>query len=259
MIPIRQDILPRNRRPGHSMVPEWVTIHQTGNTRAGANAAAHAKFLQSRAPNPSWHYTVDDQEIWQHLPLNENGWHAGDGTNGAGNRRSIGVEGCINSDGNLARAEDNMAWLVAKLIRDVSSLRPFPECVVQHHRWNGKNCPAQIRNRENGWQNFLRQVDGHMRAMSPSAVGTVDGAAISIRVNGRDMGVTGVLRKNRTEASVSEVIRALGIGATVTGHGSHINIQVPELVAASIAAQLEQQLSTAQRRIGDAVRILQQG
>ncbi len=33
----------------------------------------------------SWHFTVDDSVVYQHLPLDENGWHAGDGTNGTGN------------------------------------------------------------------------------------------------------------------------------------------------------------------------------
>ncbi|WP_250540012.1 hypothetical protein, partial [Bacillus subtilis] len=24
----------------------------------------------------SWHFTVDDSVIYQHLPIDENGWHA---------------------------------------------------------------------------------------------------------------------------------------------------------------------------------------
>ncbi|AME08046.1 hypothetical protein AUL54_17845 [Bacillus sp. SDLI1] len=40
----------------------------------------------------SRHFTVDDSVVYQHLPLDENGWHAGDGTNGTGNRKSTGLK-----------------------------------------------------------------------------------------------------------------------------------------------------------------------
>ena len=58
--------------------------------RAGANAENHAKYLYKQATEgtfrtASWHFTVDDKQIYQHLPTNENGWHAGDG-DGSGNR-----------------------------------------------------------------------------------------------------------------------------------------------------------------------------
>jgi len=60
--------------------------------------------------------------------------------------------------GILKKAEENGAWLVAKLIREIPSLKPFPGCVKQHYDWSGKNCPAQIRARANGWNNFLGSV-----------------------------------------------------------------------------------------------------
>ena len=81
MIPIKVDLIKKAKRPGYAMKPEYITVHQTGNTAKGANAVMHNKYAQV-APNPSWHYTVDDHEAYQHLPLSENGWHAGDGTNG---------------------------------------------------------------------------------------------------------------------------------------------------------------------------------
>lgn len=162
MIPIKVDLIPKAKRPGYAMKPEYITIHQTGNTAKGANAAMHNKYVHSVAPNPSWTFTVDDHEAYQHLPLDENGWHAGDGTNGTGNRKSIAIEICINSDGNLAKAEDNGAWLCAKLIREVGTLKAFPACMKQHYDWSKKNCPAQIRGRKNGWANFLAAVEAHL-------------------------------------------------------------------------------------------------
>ena len=162
MIPIKQDIIPKAKRPGYAMIPEFITIHQTGNTATCANAEMHNRYVHNVGPNPSWHFTVDDKGAFQHLPLNENGWHAGDGVNGTGNRKSIGIEGCVNRDGNLAKAEANMAWLAAKLIKEVKTLKPFPECMRQHWHWTGKDCPAQIRARTGGWDGFLKQVAGFL-------------------------------------------------------------------------------------------------
>ena len=95
MVQIIQDLIPKGRRnrPGYKLTPKYITIHDTANTQTGADARAHANYLKN-SPNleASWHFTVDDKVIIQHLPLSENGWHAGDGANGTGNRQSIGIE-----------------------------------------------------------------------------------------------------------------------------------------------------------------------
>lgn len=174
MMQIIQDLIPKGRknRPAYAMAPEYVTIHQTGNASKGANAAMHARYIkgaEAAARPASWHYTVDDHEIYQHLPLTENGWHAGDGTNGIGNRKSIAIEICINQDGNLAQAEANGAWLCAKLIKEVNTLKPFPDCLKQHYDWSGKNCPAQIRGRPGGWTGFLAAVEAQLKPTAPPA------------------------------------------------------------------------------------------
>jgi N-acetyl-anhydromuramyl-L-alanine amidase AmpD len=161
---IVQDFIPKGRRnrPGYKLEPRYITVHDTANTSAGADAKAHANYVKSAAAAAipaSWHFTVDDKVIYQHLPLNENGWHAGDGTNGTGNRQSIGIEICENSNGNRAQAEKNAAWLTAKLLKD-HGLKIT--AVKQHYDWSKKNCPAQIRGRKDGWKNFLAAVEAHL-------------------------------------------------------------------------------------------------
>ncbi len=156
-IKIIQDFIPKGRknRPGYPMTPKYITIHETGSFGKGANAKAHAKYIKSddAANRPaSWHFTVDDTEIYQHLPLNENGWHAGDGGSGTGNRQSIGIEICVNSDGNFEKAVQNAQWLVRKLMAEFNI--PI-ENIKQHYDWSGKNCPYTIRKTPNGWKNFL--------------------------------------------------------------------------------------------------------
>lgn len=161
---IIQDFIPagRGNRPGAAMSPKYITIHDTANKNKGANALMHAKYLKgdTAANLPvSWHYTVDDQHIVQHLPLNEHGWHAGDGASGPGNRSSIGIEICENVDGDRAKAEENAAKLTAELLKQLGLTI---DSVVQHNRWSGKNCPHVIRSRTGGWEEFLTKVKSYL-------------------------------------------------------------------------------------------------
>src|SRR5690606_9576913 len=156
-VPIIVDLIPdgRGNRPGIKMTPRYITIHNTGNP--SANALDHAAYVKSdRAVQAmvSWHYTVDDHRIVQHLPLDEVGWHAGDGV-GPGNRLSIGIEICEHAGIDQARAEANAAWLVADLLRRFNL---GLEAVKQHHDWSGKNCPRILRGRPGGWGEFMAMV-----------------------------------------------------------------------------------------------------
>lgn len=174
MVTIIEDFIPRGRhnRPGYRLTPLYITIHDTANPNAGADAKAHARYLKGdiAASIPaSWHFTVDDSLIAQHLPLDENGWHAGDGKNGAGNRKSIGIEICENRDGIRTEAEKNAAWLTAKLLRDLSL---DLEQVKQHHYWSGKNCPRVLRGRAGGWNSFLEAV---RRQLQPPGITPIRG------------------------------------------------------------------------------------
>lgn len=126
-----------NIRPGYAMEPKYITIHETANTSKGANALNHAKYLDNQARgntdrSASWHFTVDDKEIYQHLPLNEVGWHAGNKT---GNYESIGIEIAVNSDGNYTKAVENARKLAAYLMNELNiSL----DHVQKHQFWSGK-------------------------------------------------------------------------------------------------------------------------
>lgn len=173
-VKIIRDIVPKsvkNVRPGYKMTPRWITIHETDNTSPGAGARNHAIYLKNGAggASKSWHFTVDDKEIYQHLPTNEAGWHAGDGANGTGNRQSIGIVICVNRDGNYEKAKENAAWLVRKLMKEHNI--PI-ERVVQHNRWSGKNCPRRMRE-EGKWGHFLQMIQQGSPAPAPSTNTTV--------------------------------------------------------------------------------------
>lgn len=157
---IIQDLIPKGRknRPGRVNPMLYITVHDTDNVNKGADALAHASYLKGDAAvkaQVSWHYTVDDKRVVQHIPDNEDAWHAGDGA-GNGNRKSIGIEICTNSDGNRTMAVDNAAELVAKLCKEHNI--PI-ENVVQHNHWNGKNCPRLLRaGNPYSWDTFITKV-----------------------------------------------------------------------------------------------------
>src|SRR5690625_437143 len=95
----------KKQRPGGAMSPKYITVHNTANTSAGADAKMHARYLHNGASGRTvgWHFSVDDTRIVQHLPTDEHGWHAGDGAKGTGNLHSIGIEICENGDGDLEK------------------------------------------------------------------------------------------------------------------------------------------------------------
>lgn len=171
--PVQQRLLPEgaSNRPGARMTPQWVTVHETDNRAAGADALAHARWLEGLAAQgqtePSWHFSVDSARIVQHLPLDEHGWHAGDGAQGTGNRQSIGIELCVNVDGDWPQTLAHAAWLVARLCHEEGI--PLGR-IVQHHHWSGKGCPAQLR-ASGGWGAWLARVAvAHLWLQPPAPV-----------------------------------------------------------------------------------------
>ena len=111
----------------------------------------------------SWHYTVDDHAIVQHLPDYETAYHAGDGKDGPGNTTSIGIEICVNAGGDFEAAKANAAALVRLLMEEhgISADR-----VVQHNHWNGKDCPKTIRATAGAWEAFLALCRGETANVS---------------------------------------------------------------------------------------------
>ena len=155
-----------DNRPGGSNPCKYITIHETGNAAKGADAAAHAAYLDSAAGERdmvSWHYTVDDHAIVQHLPDYETAYHAGDGKAGPGNTTSIGIEICVNAGGDFEAAKANAAALVRLLMEE----HGIPlDNVVQHNRWNGKDCPKTIRATAGAWEAFLALCRGETANVS---------------------------------------------------------------------------------------------
>jgi len=154
MIPVKIDYIPTGskNRSGVKIPPTAITIHSTANPNA--TAADHAKYLKgpdAQARPVSWHYTVDDVQVIQHLPEDEEGYHAG---TREGNRSSIGIEICEFEDPTRqAKAIERAQHLVASILKrrgwGIDRLR-------QHRDWTGKNCPRILQGPT--WRGFMQAV-----------------------------------------------------------------------------------------------------
>ena len=136
----------------------WIVVHDTGISYAGKDALTFAKnqwytAYEYAERDASWGYTVDDHSIYQsyqdYLAL----WHATDGrTIGGGNYNGIGIEMCVNNDGNLELAILNDARLIAHLLLkyNLGMLN-----MAQHHDfYETKVCPEKLINSKR-WFYFL--------------------------------------------------------------------------------------------------------
>ncbi|HLL29952.1 MAG TPA: N-acetylmuramoyl-L-alanine amidase [Allosphingosinicella sp.] len=168
---IIQDFIPTSlpTRPQIKITPGFITIHNTDNTGKGAGAAAHNKYVRGADAvkrKVSWHYTADDKAVYQHLPTGELGFHAG---TPEGNRLSIGIEICMNSDMNVAAGYARAAALVAHCVKQLGL--SFPKCMKQHHDWSGKNCPSAIRAAKSmSWQQFLSLCQAEISKPAPKGL-----------------------------------------------------------------------------------------
>lgn len=92
-------------RPGTKRKIRYVVIHETDNFVKGTGAKNHAEYLsENNTEATSWHYTVDDKEIYHHIPHNEVANHSATQEE---NRYRIGVELCVNQDGNFNQTFEN--------------------------------------------------------------------------------------------------------------------------------------------------------
>jgi len=137
-----------------------ITVHETANEGAGADAAAHARLQAGgNVRTASWHWSVDCIRAIQSYGHRVQCWHAGDGDDpDGGNLTSVAVEICVNADGDYRQARANAAALVGALMRllDVPAER-----VYQHEHWSGKDCPERLRSSCDGasWAAFVAEAE----------------------------------------------------------------------------------------------------
>ena len=137
----------------YSMTPRFIVVHNTANK---ASAMNEISYMLSNMNEVSYHFAVDYERAVQGLPLNRNGWHAGDGGTGDGNRYGIGIEICHSTNPDIdlfLKSEKNGAVLVAMLLKQYG--RGIDK-VKKHQDFSGKYCPHKTL--DLGWQRFINLV-----------------------------------------------------------------------------------------------------
>lgn len=145
----------------YPMNPEYITVHNTAND---ASAMSEISYMLGNNMKTSFHAAVDNERVVTGLPFNRNGWHAGDGGNGTGNRKSIGIEICYSKSGGerFDQAEKLAAEYIAMLLRE----RGWGiDRVRTHQSWSGKYCPH--RTLDKGWNRFLDMVKSYLDGGQP--------------------------------------------------------------------------------------------
>lgn len=156
---IKQNLVPESKYPlkcTYLMEPTGICVHNTAND---ASAKNEISYMVGNTLQTSFHLAVDDVEVWQGLPLNRNGWHAGDGATGQGNRKHIGIEICYSKSGGekFDKAENNAAKLIAQLLQE----RGWSISQVKKHQdFSGKYCPH--RTLDLGWDRFINKIKENM-------------------------------------------------------------------------------------------------
>jgi hypothetical protein len=133
-------------------------VHETDNTNPGADAAMHNRYLHNGAEGrqASWHFTVDDHSIYQHIPITEVTWQAADGA-GPGNMSGISAEHCVNLDGDESKTRHHGEALFGGIMRalnmDVATRLKrhwdFNEGTIDRH-----HCPDHMMN-TGYWPTFV--------------------------------------------------------------------------------------------------------
>lgn len=153
------------KKSPYKMTPQYITVHNTAND---ATARNEANYMRNNNTSTSFHVVIDDKEVVRCLPFDRNAFHAGDGGNGTGNRKSIGIEICYSKSGGARfdAAEQNAAVYIASLLK---SYGWGLDRVKRHKDWSGKNCPH--RTMANGWQRFLNMISAAMGNAVPAGSG----------------------------------------------------------------------------------------
>lgn len=163
MVTIRKNLIPEDLyswKSPYKMTPTRIVVHNTANN---ASADSEIKFMKKTKAQggrqTSFHFAVDDKEAVQGLPLDRNGWHAGDG-NGKGNRQGIGIEICYSKSGGsrFTKAEQNAVELIVYLLKKYNW---GIDKVTKHQDYSGKYCPH--RTLDMGWQRFIKMVEAELK------------------------------------------------------------------------------------------------
>lgn len=174
------------------MVAEFYVVHNTANDASARNEIA---YMIRNDDKRSYHYAIDDKEVVQGILESRNAWHAGDGGNGPGNRKGIGIEICYSKSGGkrFEDAEKNAAKFIAQGLIDKGW---GIDKVKKHQDFSGKKCPH--RTLDMGWDRFIKMIESEMQQ------------GIRVNIKGKLYHMEGVFQNSKNYVGVRELAEALG-------------------------------------------------
>lgn len=130
--------------------PTFIVIHDTGNTSKTAGAYNHRQWLQNtNNTKRSAHIYVDSKRAIQTIPFTTPAWHTGvlyvahPEVPTCTNFNSVGIEFCINADGNIEQTIANTLLVTQKVMDELHI--PYAR-VITHQQSSGKDCPGTFIN-----------------------------------------------------------------------------------------------------------------
>ena len=148
--------------------PQAIIIHNSATPNGTARALN--KALHNSKEYKSWHFSVDDKDIIESLPLNRNAFATGDGAYGFGNRTGIQIEIAKDNDNDSQdewkKARENGARLASELLYKYGL---SIDCLKKHQDYkmtsgSYKYCPHKIL--DEGWDDFKSLVSQYLDELS---------------------------------------------------------------------------------------------
>lgn len=189
----------------YEMEAEFIVVHNTSNDAPAIN---EVNYMANNNQKVSFHIAVDDKEAIQAIPFDRNAFHAGDGTNGKGNRKGIAVEICYSKTGGerFEKAKGNAIDVIVSILKernwDISRVK-------KHQDFSGKYCPHRIL--DEGWDKFIAQIQERMGETDMNELVLKIGEK-TYTINGqkKELEVAPQIQKGRTLVTVAP-LRDLGL------------------------------------------------
>ncbi len=183
MLPITKMPILHNRTYSANRKIQYIVVHDTANTGKGSGVDGHFSYFNGGNRQASADFFVDSGKIGQFNPDlgNYYMWHCGDGKGAYGitNGNSIGIEMCVNSDGDYIKTVAHTVDLVKYLMKQFNIGIPN---VVRHFDASKKTCPRSMSaNNWAMWNEFKTKLVA-TSSPAPTPADTIGTAVITANI-----------------------------------------------------------------------------
>ena len=241
MLPIQEKLLTGYNRPFRKLKKlKGIVVHWTANIDKGANALANYSYFNRPKPNQnvvygSAHYIVDDSTILRVVPDDEEAYHVGATTykplvygklgvpsGDSPNYYTIGIEMCVNSDGNFVKTRQNTIDLIQHLCNVHNLSR---NDLYRHFDITGKDCPKMMLDNVI-WNHFLDEIFQSTANNQKKYI--VTASQLNIRKGfGTNYDIIGTLNKNQIVTVTASANGWYEIGDNMWINSSYVTEVLP--------------------------------